>query len=71
MHEAARTIIMQTHAAPPAIAGAHAASYQTWLITMLVPMWVGVRLMSRTWAMAIGLGERHRRATEAAEADQS
>lgn len=71
MHEAARTIIMQTHAAAPAIAGAHPVSYQTWLITMLVPMWVGVRLMSRTWAMAITLGERHRRATDAAEPDES
>ena len=67
MHQAAHTIILQTHAAAPAIAGAKSVSYQTWLITMLVPMWVGVRLMSRTWAMALGLGDRHRRARQPAD----
>ena len=71
MHEAARTIIMQSHPATPALAGAHAVSYQTWLVTMLVPMWVGVRLMARTWAMAVGLGERHRRAGDGASPNES
>ena len=64
MHDAARTIIMQTHAAAPALAGTKSVSYQTWLITMLVPMWVGVRVLSRSWAIALGLGERHRRPAE-------
>src|SRR5207253_5994477 len=50
MHEAARTIILQTHAAAPAIAGTKSVSYQAWLFTMLLPMWIGVRVMSRTWA---------------------
>ena len=66
MHEAARTIIMQTHAAGPALAGTKQVSYETWLVTMLVPMWVGVRVLSRSWALALGLGERHRRAGEPA-----
>lgn len=60
MHEAARTIILQTHAAAPAIAGTKAVSYQAWLFTMLLPMWIGVRVMSRTWATAIHLGGKHR-----------
>lgn len=71
MHEAARTIIMQSQAPTPAVAGTHAVSYQAWLVTMLVPMWIGVRLMSRTWAMAIGLGERHRRAGDSTSTKES
>ena len=66
MHDAARTIIMQTHAAAPALVGTRSVNYQTWLVTMLVPMWVGVRVLSRSWAIALGLGERHRRSTEPA-----
>ena len=71
MHQAARTIIMQTHAAAPALAGTKPVSYQTWLVTMLLPMWVGVRVLSRSWALALGLGERHRRAGEPAPSNGS
>jgi hypothetical protein len=61
MHEAARTIVLQTQAAAPAVAGTKAVSYPAWLFTMLLPMWVGVRVMSRSWATAIALGGKHRR----------
>ena len=68
MHEAARTIILQTHAAAPAVASTKAVSYQAWLFTMLLPMWIGVRVMSRTWATAAALGGKHRRAPSAPDA---
>ena len=61
MHEAARTIILQSHAAPYTAGG---MSYQAWLVTMLLPMWVAVRVLSRTWAEALVLGRRHRRRQE-------
>jgi hypothetical protein len=64
MHDAARTIILQSHAAAPH--GAGGVSYQTWLVTMLLPMWIGVRVMSRTWAAALLLGNRHNRSGQTA-----
>jgi hypothetical protein len=59
VHDAARTILLQSR---PATA-APGISYNAWLVTTVVPMWIVGRVAGRCWSVLWRLGARQRIAT--------